>query len=142
MTHKSKVNQAPPLTSPSSYPWNSPFLLRGEFLESLIKRDDVMCVNQFRMDIRQEGSLSLFSPSQTLAVTPFFSFFFLSEGWFRVNFDPKITPPNCFSLYPNWISDFTYFLFSFVCFCDSVVSERLCLFWFSVFVRCVFDFPS
>ena len=72
---------------------------------------------------------------------PFF-FFFLSEGWFRVNFDPKITPLSCFSFYPNWISDFTYFLFSFVCFCDFVVSERLCLFWFPVFVRCVFDFPS
>jgi len=28
----------------------------------------------------------------------------------------------------------------FVCFCDFVVSERLCLFWFPVFVRC-FLFP-
>jgi len=84
--------------------------------------------------------LSLFSPSQTLAVTPFF-FFFLPEGWFRVNFDSKVTPLSCFSLYPNWISDFTYFLFSFVCFCDFVVSARLCLFWFPVFVRCVFWFP-
>jgi len=78
------------------------------------------------------------SPSQIVPVT---SFFFLSEGWFRVNFDPKITPQSCFSFYPNWISDFTYFLFSFVCFCDFVVSERLCLFWFPVFVRCVFLFP-
>jgi len=84
--------------------------------------------------------LSLSSLSQTLVVTLFF--FFFSEGWFRVNFDPKITPPNCFSFYPNWISDFTYFLFSFVCVCDFVVFERLCLFWFPLFVRCVFDFPS
>jgi len=82
---------------------------------------------------------NLFSPSQTLVVTPFF---FLSEGWFSANFDPKITPPSCFSFYPNWISDFTYFLFSFICFCDFVISARLCLFWFPVFVRCVFDFPS
>jgi len=77
-----------------------------------------------------------------LKLSPSLLFFFLLEGWFRVNFDPKITHPSCFSLYPTWISDFTYFLFSFVCFCDFVVFERLCLFWFPVFVRCVFDFPS
>jgi len=57
-----------------------------------------------------------------------------------VNFDPKIISSSCFSLHPNCISDFTYFLFSFVCFCDFVVFERLCLFWFPVFVRC-FWFP-
>jgi len=59
----------------------------------------------------------------------------------RVNFDPKITHPSCFFLYPNWISDFTYFQFSFVYFCDFVVYAQLCLFWYSVFVRCVFYFP-
>jgi len=93
------------------------------------------------------SSSSLFSPSQTLTVTPFF-FIFLSEGWFRVNFYPKITSQSCFSLYPIWITDFTYFLFSFVCFCDFVVSEmtlfvlisRLCAvcFWFSVLVYSVY----
>jgi len=31
--------------------------LRGEFLESIIKRDDVICVNQLRMDIRSFRSL-------------------------------------------------------------------------------------
>jgi len=29
-----------------------------------------------------------------------------------------------------------------ISFCDFVISERLCLFWFPVFVWCVFDFPS
>jgi len=77
----------------------------------------------------QTLSFSLFSNPSCHSFLLLF-FFFLLDGWFKVNFNPKITPPSCFFFYPNWISDFTYFQFSFVCFCDFVVSARLCLFWF------------
>ena len=93
-------------------------------------------------------SLSLFSPSQTLAVTHFF-FFFLLEGWFRVNFDAKITSPRCFFFYLNWICDFTYFSvflrwflwFNRLWTTLFVLIFRLCAvcFWFPILVRCLFD---
>jgi len=82
---------------------------------------------------------------------PVTHFFFLStkEGWFWVNFDSKITPPNWFSFYPNWISDFHIFLVFFRlflwcrCLCTTlfVLISRLCTvcFWFSFLVWCLFD---
>ena len=87
--------------------------------------------------------LSFSNPSRHL-----FLLFLFSEGWFRVNFDSKITPPSCFFLYPNWISDFTYCLFFrlFLWFRRLwttlfVLISRLCAmcFDFPVLVRCLFD---
>jgi hypothetical protein len=91
--------------------------------------------------------ISLFLSFSNPSVT-FFFFSFLAEGWFRVNFDTKITPPLFFLLswLNKWFHIFSVFFrlflwFRHLCTTLFVLISRLCAvcFWFSVLVRCLFD---